>query len=67
MAHETEVCEAPIILPAPSPTDMLDEIVAHLSSAIIQSVSTDDQIIMGHVQSAQVLAVQLLKAARREA
>lgn len=41
----------------------LDEVIAHLGAAIIQSISTDDQIIMDHVKSAH----EILKIVRRRA
>ena len=41
---------------------VLDEITAHLGAAIMQSVSTDDQIIMEHVRAAHGLATILRKA-----
>lgn len=41
---------------------ILDEIEAHLGAAIMQSVSTDDQIIMEHVRTAHGLATLLRKA-----
>lgn len=43
---------------------LLDEITAHLGAAIMQSVSTDDQIIMEHVRAAHGLATILRKAQR---
>jgi hypothetical protein len=42
--------------------DLLDEIVAHLGTSIVQSVPSDDQIIMDHVKAAHELA----KVARRQ-
>jgi hypothetical protein len=47
---------------AAGPHDLLNEIIAHLGASIIQSVPTDDQIIMDHVKAAHELA----KAARRQ-
>lgn len=41
---------------------LLLEIIGHLGASIIQSVPTDDQIIMDHVKVAHELA----KAARRQ-
>jgi len=41
---------------------LLDEITAHLGAAIMQSISTDDQIIMEHVRAAHGLATILRKA-----
>lgn len=38
--------------------DMLLEIHSHLAVAIVQSLETDDQIIMNHVREAKVLARQ---------
>lgn len=42
--------------------ELLTEIMAHLGASIIQSVPTDDQIIMDHVKAAHELA----KVARRQ-
>ena len=64
MTHDIE---APVILAAPSPVDILQEIVGHLGSALIQTVPSDDQIIIGHVRSAHELATLLWHAARRAA
>lgn len=47
---------------AGSVEDLLNEVIAHLGASIIQSVPSDDQIIMDHVKAAQELA----KAARRQ-
>lgn len=44
------------------PLELLDEIIGHLGASIIQSIPTDDQIIMDHVKVAHELA----KAARRQ-
>jgi hypothetical protein len=41
---------------------LLLEIIGHLGASIIQSIPTDDQIIMDHVKAAHELA----KAARRQ-
>lgn len=40
-------------------SDELLEIIGHLGAADVQSVSTDDQIIMGHVRDAYQLAIKL--------
>lgn len=47
---------------APPPADETEailEIIGHLGAALIQTVPSDDQIIMGHVKSAHDLACQL--------
>lgn len=38
----------------------LDDAIAHLSAALVQSIPSDDQIIMGHVRD----ALALLRAER---
>lgn len=41
------------------PEAMLNEIIAALGCAIMQSIPKDDQIIMGHVRDAHMMACQL--------
>ena len=42
----------------------LEEAVAHLGAAIIQSVPTDDQIIMDHVKAAHAILMVITRAQR---
>lgn len=42
----------------------LEEAIAHLGAAISQSVPSDDQIIMGHVQTAHSLLTVIARAQR---
>jgi len=50
-------------VPASIPSaDVIAEIIAHLGAAVMQSVSSDDQIIMSHVRSALELAHLLRRA-----
>lgn len=37
----------------------IDELVGHLGAAIVQSIDSDDQIIMGHVREAHDIAKQV--------
>lgn len=57
---------SPAVSPVPASipsADVIAEIIAHLGAAVSQSISTDDQIIMGHVRSALSMA-HLLRSAR---
>lgn len=51
-------------VPASIPSaDVIAEIIAHLGAAVMQSLPSDDKIIMGHVRSALDFA-RLLRSAR---
>lgn len=45
---------------------LLDEIIAHLGAAISQSIPTDNQIIMAHVQAARDLAIIVRRFGRAQ-
>ena len=52
-------------VPASIPSaDVIAEIIGHLGAAVMQSVPSDDRIIMGHVRSALDMA-RLLRSARQ--
>jgi hypothetical protein len=42
----------------------LDEAIAHLGAALIQSLPSDDQIIMGHVKTAHDILTVISRAQR---
>jgi hypothetical protein len=49
-------------LAPPSANDILGEIVGHLHAAIVQSIQSDDQIIMEHIRVAHEMAKLLWTA-----
>jgi hypothetical protein len=45
--------------------DDLDNAIAHIEVAILQSIPADDQIIMDHVRNAHSILIDLRNAVRR--
>lgn len=57
---------SPSVSPVPASipsAEVIAEIIGHLGAAVMQSVPSDDQIIMGHVRSALGMA-RLLRSAK---
>ena len=60
---------SPSIVPAISEAtagtyDAMLEIIGHLGAALMQAAPTDDAIIIGHIKSAHLLALELHRDAR---
>jgi hypothetical protein len=64
MSHSSPSIVPTISEAIAGPNDAMLEIIGHLGAALMQATPTDDAIIIGHIKSAHLLALELHRNAR---